>query len=124
MNTAIRNFFPALSRKHNGNNLVFLDGPAGVQVPIQVINAISGYYKNSNANSHGYFITTRETDEVLSNVRQDMAAFLGAEGPETISLGQNMTTLNFSLSKAIQRALQLGDEILITQIDHEANRGP
>ena len=97
MNTAIRNFFPALSRKHNGNNLVFLDGPAGVQVPIQVINAISGYYKNSNANSHGYFITTRETDEVLSNVRQDMAAFLGAEGPETNYLGQNnfWTTANW-----------------------------
>jgi cysteine desulfurase family protein (TIGR01976 family) len=124
MNTTIRDFFPALSRKHNGSPLIFLDGPAGVQVPKRVIEAISNYYKYSNANSHGYFITTRETDQVLDQVRQDMADFLGAEGPETISLGANMTSLNFSLSKAILRVLQAGDEILITQLDHEANRGP
>lgn len=53
-----------------------------------------------------------------------MAEFLGAEGPETISFGQNMTSLNFSLSRAIVRNLQAGDEILITQLDHEGNRGP
>ena len=124
MNNTIRDFFPALSRKHNGKSLIFLDGPAGVQVPNRVIEAVSNYYKASNANSHGYFITTQETDQVLDNVRKDMADFLGAEGPETISLGQNMTTLNFSLSKAIGRVLRPGDEILITQLDHEANRGP
>jgi cysteine desulfurase family protein (TIGR01976 family) len=53
-----------------------------------------------------------------------MAAFLGASGPETISFGQNMTTLNYSLSKAIARYLEPESEILITQLDHEANRGP
>ncbi|MEZ5041258.1 MAG: cysteine desulfurase-like protein [Saprospiraceae bacterium] len=124
MNPAIRSLFPALQRIHNGKNLVFLDGPAGVQVPLSVINAMSDYYKTSNANSHGAFITTQETDRVIENTRANAAAFLGAEGGHTISFGQNMTTLNFSLSQAIGRALHPGDEVLITQLDHESNRGP
>jgi cysteine desulfurase family protein (TIGR01976 family) len=57
-------------------------------------------------------------------MRETVATFLGAEGPETISVGQNMTTLNFSLARGIGRMLQPGDEILITQLDHEGNRGP
>lgn len=124
MTPDLRLQFPALQRIHNGRELVFLDGPAGVQVPHVVIDSISHYYKNSNANSHGAFITTQETDVVIDETRSRMATFLGAEGPNTISFGQNMTTLNFSLSQAIRRALHPGDEILITQLDHESNRGP
>lgn len=124
MNDQFYQQFPALQRKQDGKTFIFLDGPAGTQVPNTVIDAISHYYKNSNANSHGAFLTTRETDAILDGTREKVAAFLGAEGPETISLGQNMTSLNFSLSRAIARALQAGDEILITQLDHEANRGP
>ena len=93
-------------------------------MPQVVIEAISNYYRNSNANSHGAFITAIETDRVIKHARERMASFLGAAGPETISFGQNMTTLNFSLSKALARFIQLGSEILITQLDHEANRGP
>lgn len=124
MNPDIRLQFPALQRIHNGKKIVFLDGPAGVQVPHVVIDSISDYYKTSNANSHGAFITTKETDVVIDSTRANVATFLGAEGPHTISFGQNMTTLNFSLSQAIGRALHPGDEILITQLDHESNRGP
>ncbi len=116
--------FPALNRTVDGQSLVFLDGPGGVQVPEYVIEAISNYYRTSNANTHGYFITTRETDQVLDQARQDMADFLGATSSDTISFGQNMTTLNFSLSKALARHLPAGCEILVTQLDHEANRGP
>ena len=104
--------------------MVFLDGPAGTQVPRAVIEAISHYYENSNANTHGAFITTRETDDVIEHMRQSMAALLGAESEHTISIGQNMTTLNFALARAMSRILQPGDEVLITQLDHEANRGP
>lgn len=124
MNDSFRQLFPALQRRYEGAPLVFLDGPAGTQVPRSVIEAMAHYYENSNANTHGAFITSRETDAVMDQVRSDCAAFLGAEGPHTISLGQNMTSLNFSLARAIGRALQPGDEILITQLDHEANRGP
>ncbi len=124
MNAHFRQQFPALQRQYNNDTLVFLDGPGGTQVPNQVIDAISGYYKTSNANSHGAFITAHETDVVIDSTREKMAHFLGAEGPQTISVGANMTTLTYSLSKAIARKLQPGDEILITQLDHEANRGP
>ncbi|MCB0632624.1 MAG: cysteine desulfurase-like protein [Lewinella sp.] len=124
MNDLFYQQFPSLQRRQEGNSFVFLDGPAGTQVPQSVIDGISHYYLNSNANSHGAFITTQETDQVIDGTREKVAAFLGAEGPHTISFGQNMTSLNFSLSRAIGRALQPGDEILITQLDHEANRGP
>jgi cysteine desulfurase family protein (TIGR01976 family) len=124
MNNPFRSQFPSLSRQHNGKPLIFIDGPAGTQVPTYVINAMGDYYKTSNSNTHGTFVTTNETDALMSAMRKTVADFLGAEGPETISVGQNMTTLNFSLARGIGRMLQPGDEILITQLDHEGNRGP
>jgi cysteine desulfurase family protein (TIGR01976 family) len=120
----LRAQFPSLSRLHNSKPLIFIDGPAGTQVPEYVINAMSDYYKRSNSNTHGAFVTTNETDALIHAMRQTVATFLGTEGPETISVGQNMTTLNFSLARGIGRMLQPGDEILITQLDHEGNRGP
>nr|MBP9927017.1 aminotransferase class V-fold PLP-dependent enzyme [Cyclobacteriaceae bacterium] len=120
----IRNQFPSLQRTHNNLPMVFLDGPAGTQVPQSVIESISHYYKNSNANSHGTFITTQETDQVIHHMRVCMAALLGAETENSISIGQNMTTLNFALARALSRVFKPGDEVLITQLDHEANRGP
>jgi cysteine desulfurase family protein (TIGR01976 family) len=122
--TSIRSQFPSLQRKNNNLPMVFLDGPAGTQVPQSVIDGISHYYKNSNANTHGAFVTTNETDQVIHHMRECMAALLGAESAHAISIGQNMTTLNFSLARAISKILKPGDEVLITQLDHEANRGP
>lgn len=104
--------------------MVFLDGPAGTQVPQSVIKSITHYYRNSNANSHGAFPTTKETDQVIHHMRQCMAALLGAESENSISIGQNMTTLNFALARALSRVFKPGEEVLITQLDHEANRGP
>jgi cysteine desulfurase family protein (TIGR01976 family) len=119
-----REQFPSLQRQHQGKPMIFLDGPAGTQVPQSVIDAISWYYTNSNANTHGAFITTQETDTVIEKTRQSVAALLGAENITTISIGQNMTSLNFSLARAMARIIKPGDEVLITQLDHEANRGP
>ena len=101
-----------------------MDGPGGTQVPDAVIEACSQYYRMSNANTHGQFVTAQETDAILDDTRAACADFLGAEGPHTISFGQNMTTLNFALARAMARTWQPGDEVLITQLDHEANRGP
>lgn len=120
----IRDRFPALQRIHDNYPMTFFDGPGGTQVPIDVMNAVSGYYTTSNSNTHGAFITTRETDGILQQAREAAATFLGAEGAHTISFGQNMTSLNFSLAHGIGRVLQPGDEVLITQLDHEGNRGP
>ncbi len=122
--STFRKDFPSLARKQNGKPLVFFDGPAGSQVPKQVIDAMSSYYRRSNANTGGAFATSVETDAAMDDARAAAAVFLGAGSPKTISFGANMTTLNFSLSKAIGRSLRNGDEIVITQLDHEANRGP
>ena len=121
---AIRGQFPSLKRIHNNLPVTYLDGPGGTQVPESVIQAMVGYYRTSNANTHGSFASAQETDKTIMSMREKMAAFLGAEGPETISIGQNMTTLNFSLARAFSRIFKPGDEVLITQLDHEANRGP
>ncbi|MEO8216913.1 MAG: cysteine desulfurase-like protein [Acidobacteriota bacterium] len=119
-----REDFPALTRTVNGTLLAYFDGPAGTQVPRSVIEAISHYYETSNANTHGAFITSAETDDLIHNVRETVAAFLNASSPATISFGQNMTTLNFALSRALLGMLDDGDEIVVTELDHEANRGP
>ena len=122
--TSIRQQIPSLQRKANKFPMIFFDGPGGTQVPNRVIDAISDYYKTSNANSHGEFITTKETDEVIANMRTAMATLFNAESSSCISIGQNMTTLNFALARGMARILKPGDEVLITQLDHEANRGP
>jgi len=119
-----REDFPSLRRVDNGVQLAYLDGPAGTQVPQQVIDAMSRYYATSNANTHGCFITSKETDALLEEARCTAAVFLGTPDSSTISFGANMTTLTFSLSRAIGRTLQDGDEVVISQLDHEANRGP
>jgi cysteine desulfurase family protein (TIGR01976 family) len=119
-----RRDFPALQRSAEGQELVFLDGPGGSQVPTAVIQSVVNFYQTCNVNTHGNFPPSREVDRRMQVARETLAAFLGAAGPECISFGQNMTSLNFSLSAAIGRTLKPGDEILITQLDHEANRGP
>lgn len=119
-----RGDFPSLERRLEGFPLGYFDGPGGSQVPRQVMEGMTRYYETSNANTHGSFITSRETDLLLESSRQAVATFLNASAFDQISFGANMTTLNFSLSHAIARSLHPGDRILITQLDHEANRGP
>jgi len=119
-----RRDFPALERTLNGQPLAYLDGPAGSQVPLPVIDAISGYYRTCNANACGEFPTSRESDRLMLEAREAAAAFLGAPSWREISFGANMTTLNFLLSHALVREMKPGDEIVITELDHESNRGP
>jgi cysteine desulfurase family protein (TIGR01976 family) len=119
-----RQDFPALATRDQGPELAFLDGPGGSQVPIAVITAIADFYATCNVNSHGNFPPSREVDRRMQRARESVAAFLGAASPDSISFGQNMTTLNFALSRALARSLEPGDEVLITELDHEANRGP
>lgn len=121
---AAREHFPALRRTLDGRPLAFLDGPAGTQVPEGVIDAVAGYYRTSNANTHGRFVTSRESDETMLAARRAMAAFLGAPDWQTVSFGQNMTTLAYSLAHAFGRLFAPGDRVVVTQLDHEANRGP
>ncbi len=119
-----RKDFPALARTPEGLNLAYLDGPGGSQVPQVVIDALGDFYATCNVNTHGNFWPSQEVDRRMAAAREMLAIFLGAETSSCISFGQNMTTLNYALSAAISHTLKPGDEVLITQLDHEANRGP
>jgi cysteine desulfurase family protein (TIGR01976 family) len=121
--TAVRAQVPSLSRVVNGHRAAYLDGPGGTQVPQRVIDAISDYLKTSNANTHGGFSTSAETDRVITGAREAMADLLGCN-PREIIFGPNMTTLTFMISRAIGRELGPDDEILLTQLDHSANVSP
>ncbi|MGA9811259.1 MAG: cysteine desulfurase-like protein [Terriglobales bacterium] len=121
--TWVRSQFPSLSQTVAGHPAVFLDGPGGTQVPQRVIDAISEYLKNSNANTCGAYATSRRTDSVIAEARAAMADFFGCD-PDEVVFGPNMTTLTFAISRSIGRELGPGDEILLTHLDHDANVSP
>ena len=112
---AVRGRFSALQ-----GGFAFFDGPGGTQVPDSVIEAVSAYFRDSNANVGGPYDTSRRTEAVIAQARLAAASFLGAE-VEEIAFGQNMTTLNFALTRAAARELGAGDEVLVTRLDHDAN---
>jgi cysteine desulfurase family protein (TIGR01976 family) len=121
---AIRPEFPALALKQDGRPVVFLDGPGGTQVPQRVIDAVVAYYRDSNANHGGAFATSVRSDAMLGEARAAVADLLGASASADVKFGQNMTSLTFALSRSIARVLRPGDEVVISRLDHEANRAP
>jgi cysteine desulfurase family protein (TIGR01976 family) len=116
----VRQQFPALRQTVNGQPAVFFDAPGGTQVPQRVIDAIAGYLSTSNANTHGAFLTSERTDQVIADARAAVADFLNCAADEVV-FGPNMTTLTLALSRAIGRELKSGDELLVTVLDHDAN---
>ena len=120
----VRNEFPALSRRINGQSAVYFDGPAGTQVPRAVVDAIGGYLSRHNANHGGLFATSRESDAMLAETHRAFADFVGAADADEIAFGPNMTTLTFGLSRALAKTWKRGDEIVVTRLDHDANVSP
>jgi cysteine desulfurase family protein (TIGR01976 family) len=119
-----RSQFPALTRSVQDRPAVFFDGPAGTQVPQRVIDAISQYLATMNANHGGLFPTAMESDQLLDEAHRTYADLLGAEDPQCVYFGQNMTSLTFALSRALARTWRAGDEIVVTRLDHDANVTP
>ncbi len=115
---AVRASFPALR-----TGTVFFDGPAGTQVPQTVIDAISAYLVESNANLGGYFEASRRSDALVAEARRVAAGFLACSTEEVV-FGANMTSLNFTLTRTLGRELEPGDEIVVTRLDHDANISP
>jgi cysteine desulfurase family protein (TIGR01976 family) len=115
----VRDQFPALRR-----NALFFDGPAGSQVPQSVIDAISNYYVQHNANHGGAFATSKESDSVVDDARRACADLLGTPDDGCIAFGANMTTMTFALSRAIATTWKPGDEVIVTRLDHDANVSP
>ncbi|MGO8951135.1 MAG: cysteine desulfurase-like protein [Ktedonobacterales bacterium] len=122
--SARRAHFPSLALEQNGQPVIYLDNPGGTQVPQICIDAISAYLSASNANTHGAFVTSQRTDALLREAHAAMADFLGGNDPREIIFGANMTTLTFAISRAIGRTLTVGDEIVVTALDHDANVSP
>ena len=115
---AVRTRFSALATP-----FALFDGPGGTQVPDTVVEAIASYLRESNANLGGAFAASRRSDAIVTQARLAAAEFLHAT-PDEIVFGQNMTTLNFALSRTLGRELARGDEILVTKLDHDANVAP
>jgi cysteine desulfurase family protein (TIGR01976 family) len=115
---AVRERFSALRQP-----LAFFDGPGGTQVPDEVIDAVSRYYRESNANVSGPYETSRRTEALVTESRLTAARFLGCSPEETI-FGANMTTLAFALTRTAGREWEEGDSLLVTKLDHDANVSP
>ena len=117
----LRAEFPALRRRQDGRPVVFLDGPGGTQVPQRVIDAVTTYLTDTNANAGGAFATSEASDAIVEEAHAAVADFLGAARPEEIKFGYNMSTLTLHIGRSIGATLGPGDEIVVTTLDHEAN---
>jgi cysteine desulfurase family protein (TIGR01976 family) len=115
---AVRARFAALQRP-----TAFFDGPGGTQTPDSVIDAVASYLREANANLGGPFETSLRSDQVVDAAHDAAARFLGTS-PSEVGFGQNMTTLNFALTRSVGRDLSAGDEIVVTRLDHDANVSP
>jgi cysteine desulfurase family protein (TIGR01976 family) len=121
---ALRARFPALAIEEHGQPVILLDGPGGTQVPDTVIEAVTRYYRESNANHGGTFLTSRRSDTVVQAGREAVADLLNAASPDEVKFGANMTSLTMHLARSVGATLGAGDEIVVTRLDHEANVGP
>ena len=118
---ALRTEFPALRREQDGRPVVFFDGPGGTQVPQRVVDAVTSYLTDTNANAGGAFATSEASDAIVEEAHAAVADFLGATSPHEIKFGYNMSTLTLHIGRSIGATLGPGDEIVVTTLDHEAN---
>jgi len=123
-NAWVRRQFPSLTLSVADQPVAYFDNPAGTQVPERVIDRMRDYFLQANANSHGEFLTSRRTDDGISRARELAAAFLGARSATEIAFGPNMTSLTFAVSRALARGWGPGDEVIVSDLDHDANIGP
>jgi cysteine desulfurase family protein (TIGR01976 family) len=121
---ALRRRFPALSIEQDGRPIALFDGPGGTQVPESVINAVATYYRTSNANTDGAFLTSGRSDAVIAGAHEAMAEMIGAADASEIKFGANMTSLTFHVSRSIAATMAPGDEIVVTGLDHHGNVDP
>jgi cysteine desulfurase family protein (TIGR01976 family) len=120
---AIRAHFPALARQHGGQPVAYFDGPGGTQVPRGVVDGMADYLIHHNANTHWGYPTSAETDAAIAGARQALADFFNAS-PREVAFGNNMTTITFHVSRALGRQWGPGDEVVVTDLDHQANVAP
>src|SRR5579883_2914799 len=116
---AIRSLFPAFERRQGGRPVAYFDGPGGTQVPRVVADAMTDYLYHHNANTHWPYPSSIETDQMIHDARVAYADLFGGAADE-IAFGLNMTTLTFHVARALGRRWGPGDEIVVTDLDHQA----
>lgn len=122
----IREQFPALKQEVNQQPLVYLDSAATTQKPQVVINAISQYYSKQNANVHrGSHSLTAQATSQFENARSNIAQYIGASSSKEVIWTRGATeALNLIAQTYARSSLQVGDEILVSEMEHHANIVP
>ena len=120
---ALRDEFPACKLQINGIPIAYLDGPGGTQVPQSVLDAITGYMIYDNANEDGNFRAGLKQGDIEIAARQAGADFLGCD-VEEVGYNCSSTQNNYNLAANISKNFKEGDEIIVTQIDHQCNIAP
>ena len=115
---AVRDRFSSLQ-----GDYAFLDAPGGSQVPDEVGDAIARTLREASANMGAGYPTSQRVGRILAEAEQNAARFLGCD-PHEVIFGQNMTSLNFTLSRTAGRGFQPGDEILVSSLDHDGGVAP
>ncbi len=121
----IRRDFPILERVVKGNRLVYLDNAATAQKPLQVINALTDYYTEYNANVHRAVHTLSvEATNAYDNARQKIADFINAKFKEIVFVKNGSEAANIVLHSFVLDKLKPGDEIISTVMEHHSNIVP
>jgi cysteine desulfurase family protein (TIGR01976 family) len=114
----IRSFFPALNEEPG---FIFFDNGAGAQIPQGVFDAIHGHLLHHNVQRGGRYPRSMEVDATIARARRSVAALINARDSDEIAFGMNATSFLRLLSLAIGRTLETRNEIIVTDLDHEAN---
>ena len=122
----LRDDFPILSREINGKPLVYLDSAATTQKPLQVIDAISDYYRTINANVHrGAYTLSDEATTAYENARERVASFVNAATASEIVFSRGTTSaINLIAYGWGLNRLTTGDRIVLTMMEHHSNVVP
>ena len=114
----VRESFPALNTKEN---FVFFDNGAGAQVPQRVLDAVQHHLFSRNVQRGGRYRHSREVDEAIGSARESVAVFLNARDAAEVAFGMNATSFIRIVSQAIAENLGNRREIIVSDLDHEAN---
>jgi cysteine desulfurase family protein (TIGR01976 family) len=112
----VRAAFPALQ-----DGFIFFDNAAGAQSPRTVLNAVADHLLHRNVQRGGRYKQSREVDETIARARASVALLVNARHPDEISFGMNATSFMRLISIAIGQSLKDRREIIVTDLDHEAN---
>jgi cysteine desulfurase family protein (TIGR01976 family) len=117
---AVRAEFPALTPEHAGS-FIFFDNAAGAQVPRSVLDAVNHHLVDHNVQRGGRYGKSRAVDQSVAEARESVAILINAASPSEICFGMNATSFIRLVSLAIAQTLGERNEIVVTDMDHDAN---